>query len=99
MNIRMKALLAAMAVTMAVSTVAVAQPAMPPPVAEEGPPPAMPGPNGWVLEPGHWHWNGFRYVWIHRHWIHAGPGFAHFVPGHWAPTGAGPRWVPAHWVP
>jgi hypothetical protein len=94
----MKALPGALAVFMAVATIASAQPVMPPPPAEAGPPPPMPGPNGWVLEPGHWHWNGVTYVWRPRHWIHERVGW-HFVPGHWQPTGHGPIWIAAHWAP
>ena len=59
-----------------------------------GPPP---GPaTGYVVEPGHWQWNGVRYVWIGRHWISTRPGYVHFIPGHWNRFG---RWIPAHWGP
>jgi hypothetical protein len=95
----MKVLIAVLAVMMAVSTVAFAQPAFPPPPGEGGPPPPIPGPNGWLLEPGHWHWNGYKYVWIYRHWIRSAPGYVHFIPGHWGPSPTGPRWYPAHWGP
>ena len=72
-----------------------AQPAFPPPPPEAGPMPPPPGPAaGFVLEPGHWQWNGARYVWVGRHWIAARAGYVHFVPGHWNRFG---RWIPAHW--
>jgi hypothetical protein len=83
---------------------ALAQPApIPPPEIEAGPPPPAPvGPN-WALVPGHWHWNGYRYVWVHRHWALREPGWhagAVYVPGHWyqGPAG-GWHWMPAHWAP
>ena len=92
-------LLRAAAVVSAVSAMSVApamaQPAFPPPPVEDGPMPPPPGPApGFVVEPGHWQWNGARYVWVHRHWIPVRAGYAHFVPGHWGPGG---RWIPAHW--
>ena len=95
-----KLLLAGLAVLAAVSASvlplpAAAQPAFPPPPDEGGPPPPPPGPPaGFVLEPGHWQWNGARYIWIGRHWIPTRPGYVHFIPGHW---GFGGRWIPAHW--
>src|SRR5271156_1056396 len=79
---------------------AMAQPyqPVPPPQDEAGPPPPAPGPR-YVLEPGHWRWNGVRYVWIGRHWVFRQPGWgAHYVPGHWSRFG-GWHWVPAHWAP
>jgi hypothetical protein len=96
----MRVLLAGLALVTVMSTAAMAQPAaIPPPQFEAGPPPPPPGPpERFVMEPGHWHWNGYRYVWIHRHWIPAGPGYVHFIPGHWS-GGPYPRWIPAHWGP
>jgi hypothetical protein len=79
---------------------AMAQPyaPVPPPQIEAGPPPPAPG-AAYVLEPGHWHWNGVRYVWIHRHWVIRQAGWgAHYVPGHWYQgPGGGWHWMPAHW--
>ncbi len=56
--------------------------APPPPspayVVEPGAPPppapiveAVPSPPGayYVWRPGHWRWNGFRYVWIRGHYV------------------------------
>jgi hypothetical protein len=82
---------------------AVAQPApyapIPPPQVEVGPPPPVPGPAaGYLLEPGHWQWNGVRYVWVPRHWVVRQPGWAHWVPGHWFVGRLGRyHWVPGHW--
>ena len=58
--------------TVLASAAAVAQPLpyapIPPLQIEPGPPPPPPGPAArYVLEPGHWHWNGGRYVWVPRH--------------------------------
>jgi hypothetical protein len=96
----MKAVLAALALVTVASSAALAQPMpIPPPQAELGPPPPPPGPGpGFVIEPGHWRWNGVRYVWIGRHWIHARPAYVHFIPGHWSnPAFGPPRWIPEHW--
>jgi len=81
--------------------VALAQPYAPPPLPpESGVPPPIPGPRGhFELIPGHWRWDGVRYVWEPRHWIARAAGFAHWVPGHW---GTGPYgrwiWIEGHWV-
>lgn len=89
--------------TLLASGAAMAQPApyepIPPPQVEAGPPPVAPG-AGYILEPGHWQWNGVRYVWVGRHWILGRPGWTHWVPGHWR-VGAFGRWhwVPGHWGP
>jgi hypothetical protein len=88
------ALVAAMTL---VSTVAMAQPGPPPPPqVEVGPFPPPGPPSQYGLEPGHWKWNGFRYVWIPRHWVLRVPGYAHWMPGHVNRFGV---WVPGHWVP
>ncbi len=101
----MRVIAAALAVTLMSATAVLAQPApyapIPPLQAEPGEPPPRPGPpERFVLEPGHWHWNGFRYVWIGRHWIELRPGYGHFIHGHWV-VGAygGAHWIPGHWVP
>lgn len=39
--------------------------APPPPVAEVVPPPPA---AYYVWRPGHWRWNGFRWVWIRGHY-------------------------------
>jgi hypothetical protein len=100
MKFVLPALALATALSASLTVPAAAQPAFPPPPPELGPPPPPPGPpERWVIEPGHWHWNGYRYVWVRRHWIPVRAGFAHFVPGHWANTPGGPRWIPSHWAP
>ena len=78
---------------------AVAQP--PPPGYAPIPPPryeAVPPPPGgpMVWQPGHWHWDGVRYVWIGGHYVPRFNRPAHWVPGHWVWQGRW-VWVPAHW--
>jgi hypothetical protein len=69
---------------------------VPPPQAEMVPPP----PNRHVIwEPGHQHWDGYRYVWIPGHYVERRREYGHYVPGHWV---WGPRegryiWIGAHW--
>ncbi len=96
MNVKLTALaVLAVAATSSLSTIAAAQPAFPPPPPEIGEPPPPPGPPArFVLEPGHWRWNGVRYVWIPRHWIGARIGYGRFIPGHWR----GGIWIEPHWV-
>jgi hypothetical protein len=65
---------------------------VPPPQAEVVPGP----PNRHVVwEPGHWHWDGYRYVWIAGHYTERRRG--HWVEGRWAWRGGVWTWVPAHW--
>ncbi len=79
---------------------AVAQPPyppVPPPRYEIVPPP--PGPRAaWV--PGHWNWNGTRYVWIRGHYVRRGPHWGRWAPGHWIWAPRVGRWVwrPGHWM-
>ncbi len=70
-------------------------PPVPPPQFER-PPPPPPGPR-YVWQPGHWRWNGYRYVWFQGSYIHGGPHYAHFVPGHWGNRGGRWVWIPQHW--
>jgi hypothetical protein len=100
----MKSISAALvAACVMITGAAVAQPApyepIPPPQVEAGPPPPIPGPPaGYVLEPGHWQWDGVRYAWVPRHWVVRQPGWAHWVPGHWFVGATGIyHWVPGHW--
>ena len=44
-----------------------AAPPPPPPVYVEQPPP--PPAAAYVWRPGHWRWNGVRYVWIRGHYV------------------------------
>lgn len=72
--------------------------------AQYPPPPALyremvphpPGPH-YAWQPGHWHWNGFQYVWVRGHYIRAMPHPRHWVHGHWAVGPRGTYWVPGHW--
>lgn len=69
---------------------------IPPPRHEYVPPPT--GPRV-VWEPGHWYWNGVRYIWIAGRYVERRPHYGHYLPGHWV---WGPRegrwiWVRAHW--
>ena len=69
---------------------------IPPPRREFVPPP--PGPRV-VWEPGHWHWNGFRYVWFGGHYVERRPEYGRYAEGRWV---WGPRegrwiWRRAHW--
>lgn len=86
-----------------VSTVATAvgqprppYPPVPPPRYEAVPPP--PGARyAWV--PGHWQWNGYRYVWIGGRYDIRQPGWGHYAPGRWVWSAREGRWVwsPANW--
>jgi hypothetical protein len=69
-------------------------PAEPPPAQVETPPPQpIPG-SVWV--PGHWRWDGVRYVWMTGHWD-VRPRGATWVPGHWRRAPRGWVWMPGHW--
>ncbi len=72
---------------------AVAQPPyppVPPPRYEIVPP--RPGPHAaWM--PGHWNWNGTRYVWIRGHYVRRWPRGGHWAPGHWVWAPRAGRWV------
>jgi len=73
-----------------------AYPPMPPPRAQMPPPPLGPH-QAWV--PGHWHWNGMRYVWIRPHPVWRGAGWYRWSRGQWvwAPRRGHWVWRPAHW--
>ncbi len=77
--------------------VASAQPAYPPiPPPRYEVVPVAPGQRV-VWEPGHWHWDGHRYVWFAGHYVDRRPHYDHYIPGRWAPRGGAWVWVPAHW--
>lgn len=67
-----------------------------PPPRFEPPPPPPPG-AAFVWVPGHWHWNGDRYLWIRGHYIRRRPGWHHWRDGHWALINGAWRWVPGGW--
>jgi hypothetical protein len=69
---------------------------IPPPRVEVVPPP----PGGrMVWEPGHWHWNGYRYIWFGGRYVQTRPAYHHYVEGRWvwAPYQRRYVWTPAHW--
>jgi hypothetical protein len=77
---------------------AIAQPPVPygpvpPPRYEPVPAPR----RGYYWEPGHWHWNGNRYVWFGGHYVGGPPRPGPYIPGHWQWNGVRYIWVPAHW--
>ena len=93
----MRPFLLATVAVIGLSAAAMAQPYPPPPADQ---PEVVPPPPGGALvwRPGHWHWNGVRYVWVHGHYIARPAVYGHWVPGHWAPGGPGGwHWVDAHW--
>jgi hypothetical protein len=82
---------------------AVAQPPPPPNYAPVPPPqaevvPPAPGPRV-IWEPGHWRWDGVRYVWIGGRYVERRPHYGHYVEGHWrwSPHQGRYVWVAAHW--
>lgn len=83
----------------AVAAPALAQPALPyppPPAPQAEAVPAAPG-SQYVWEPGHWHWNGVRYVWMHGRYVIRAAGWSAYVPGAWHWNGVRWVWIPAHW--
>jgi hypothetical protein len=58
---------------------------------------ALPPRSGSTWEPGHWHWNGDRHVWIGGHWSAGGSRYGHYVQGHWGWSDGRWAWRPAHW--
>ena len=76
----------------------------PPPSYAPIPPPRMevvpPPPGGrMVWEPGHWHWDGFRYEWRPGRYVVRGPHYGRYVEGRWiwAPREGRWLWRAAHW--
>jgi hypothetical protein len=69
---------------------------IPPPRVETVPPP--PGAR-MVWEPGHWFWNGHRYVWVDGRYVERRPSYGHYVEGRWVWAPREGRWIwrPAHW--
>jgi hypothetical protein len=82
---------------------AAAQPPPPPNYAPIPPPrrevvPPLPG-RTVIWQPGHWHWDGYRYIWINGRYVERRPQYGRYVEGHWvwAPKAGGWVWRPAHW--
>jgi WXXGXW repeat (2 copies) len=68
--------------------------APPNPIVETVPPP--PG-RYYVWDPGHWRWNGNRYVWVRGHYVHNPHHGGAWVPGHWVSRPGGWVWIEGHW--
>jgi hypothetical protein len=100
-SLRLGALLLAL---LATPTLALAQgappapPAIPAPQVEIVPAPPAPGPVAVVWRPGHWHWDGVRYVWLPGRYVHAPYAAAVWVEGHWVLRHRGWVWVGGHWA-
>jgi WXXGXW repeat (2 copies) len=70
-------------------------PALPPaPLAERVPP--RPDPNAY-WQPGHWAWNGVRWVWTRGYYVERPKTAAAWIPGHWNDGGDGYTWVSGRW--
>jgi len=99
--IRRRLFLASLASGIALVGAAHAQPYAPPPPYEPIPAPRYepePRPrHGYLWEPGHWHWNGHRYVWFAGRYVPVRAEYHHFVPGAWVQRGPRWEWIPAHW--
>ncbi len=69
---------------------------IPAPRYEQVPPP--PGRHV-IWEPGHWHWDGYRYGWIPGHYIERHEWHGRYVEGHWrwSPREGRYVWEPSHW--
>jgi hypothetical protein len=73
-----------------------APPVIPAPQVEIVPAPP-PGPVAMVWRPGHWHWDGVRYVWLPGRYVRAPYPAAVWVEGHWVLRHHGWVWVGGHW--
>ncbi len=67
-----------------------------PPLQQEVIPPAPSTTVVW--EPGHWNWNGARYVWVPGHYLERTAAGEHWVHGHWAQRNGVWEWMPGHWA-
>jgi hypothetical protein len=69
---------------------------IPPPRYEPVPPPPG-GPMVW--QPGHWHWDGYRYVWVGGHYVPVHRHHPRWVEGRWFWSPREGRWIwrPAQW--
>ncbi len=67
---------------------------IPPPRVEVVPAPPRPAV---IWEPGHWQWDGYRYIWIGGRYVERRPQYGRYVPGGWVMRHGQWIWVPAHW--
>src|SRR3954454_12131523 len=78
-----------------------AQPPPPPGYAPIPPPRYEPVPSGgpMVRQPGHWRWDGYRYIWINGHYVPMHRHHPRWVEGRWFWSPREGRWVwrPAQW--
>ena len=65
----------------------------PPPVYERMPP--SPG-RAYVWHPGYYHWNGYRYIWIHGAYVREEHSNARWVSEHYEHGHGGWHQVPGH---
>lgn len=73
-------------------------------VVKVGPPPppprevitVRPGPRHiWI--PGHYGWDGRKYVWARGYWTPPPPGRASWIPGRWDYRNGGHVWIEGRW--
>ncbi len=69
---------------------------IPPPRRDVVPPPPS---SRVVWEPGHWYWNGVRYIWIDGHYVDQRGHGGRYIEGRWVRAPHRGRWIwrPAHW--
>jgi hypothetical protein len=70
-------------------------PAAPPPLRVEVMPP--PPPYAAIWQPGHWRWDGRRYVWARGRYVRPPRARHEWVAGHWDPGPHGYVWVEGFW--
>jgi YXWGXW repeat-containing protein len=76
----------------------VAQKEPPAPKAEAVPPPPQGPAEYFIWEPGHWHWNGYEYIWIAGRYIERPYRSSVWVHGGWTYNGNLTwTWTPGHW--
>lgn len=70
-------------------------PALPPaPLSERVPP--RPAPQAY-WQPGHWTWNGVRWVWRKGYYVEPPKTATAWIPGHWDEGAAGYTWIKGRW--
>jgi hypothetical protein len=68
----------------------------PPPLRYEAVPPPPGASYAWV--PGHWRWDGYRYIWVAGRYDVRRPSWHRWVNGRWVVVNGRWTWVPGHWV-